>query len=254
MLPIVSHVSNVTPAWDLRVGDCLDPVAGLACLPDRSVDHVITDPPYEREAHTQGRRIKRGARGVRVEPLDFHAIDPAVRAAVARELARVARRWIVVFSQVEAVGAWRDALVAAGATYRRTCAWVKPDAQPQLSGDRPGMGYESIVCCHAPGRSRWNGGGRAGVYSSVRASTEQHRPNLHMTEKPLGLIEALVRDFTDPGDLVVDPFAGAGTTGYACVRLGRRFLGWEIEPRFAAVARRRIGAAREQVGLPGIGA
>jgi len=63
-------------------------------------------------------------------------------------------------------------------------------------------------------------------------------------------MEALVRDFTDPGDLVLDPFAGSGTTGVACKRLGRRFLGWEKDPKYHAIAVKRIDAAREQYVLP----
>jgi site-specific DNA-methyltransferase (adenine-specific) len=62
-------------------------------------------------------------------------------------------------------------------------------------------------------------------------------------------MEALVSDFTDPGELVCDPFAGSGTTGVACIRLGRRFIGWERDPKYFAVAVKRLRAAREQLGL-----
>src|SRR5690606_22307880 len=96
---------------------------------------------------------------------DFGAITPEVRTEVARQIARIARRWIVVFCQAEAVAAWRDVLVAAGAVWKRSGIWIKPNGQPQLTGDRPGMGYESIAIAHAPGRSTWNGGGRHGVWS-----------------------------------------------------------------------------------------
>jgi hypothetical protein len=51
---------------------------------------------------------------------------------------------------------WRAALEGAGAVNIWTCLWVKPDGKPQYSGDRPGIGYESIVAWHAPGRSTWN--------------------------------------------------------------------------------------------------
>lgn len=58
--------------------------------------------------------------------------------------------------------------------YKRTCPWVKPDGKPQYSGDRPGIGYESIVACHAPGRSTWNGGGSHGVFIvNLSAAREQ---------------------------------------------------------------------------------
>lgn len=233
---------------EIVLGDCL---AGMKGLADGSVGVTIADPPYEKEAHTQGRRIKSvggggnyGSTGSSV--LDFLPITEAERAEAAVQMARVSRRWVIVFCQVEAVAAWRDALVAAGATYKRTCAWLKSDAQPQLTGDRPGMGYESIVCAHSPGKSRWNGGGKRGVYESARASTIEGRPALHMTEKPLPLMESLVRDFTDPGELVLDPFAGSGTTGVACKRLGRRFLGFERDPKFHAAAVKRLEATSQQ--------
>ena len=87
------------------------------------------------------------------------------------------------------------------------------------------------------------------MYESARASTIEGRPALHMTEKPLPLMEALVRDFTDPGELICDPFAGSGTTGVACKRLGRRFVGWERDPKFHAAAVKRLDAAREQYEL-----
>ena len=154
----------------LHNSDCLDPITGLASLPDKSVDHVICDPPYEAEAHTLQRRTRRatiddGDRVLSVEPLDFEPMKEADRVAVAGQMARIARRWILVFCQAEAVAAWHDSLVAAGATYKRSCVWVKPEGMPQLTGYRPEMGYVSFVAAHAPGKSRWNGGGQHGVFT-----------------------------------------------------------------------------------------
>jgi len=62
--------------------------------------------------------------------------------------------------------------------------------------------------------------------------------------KPLDLMLQLVLDFTEPGDLVLDPFAGSGTTGVACLSLGRRFVGWEIDEAFFEVACRRLRGER----------
>lgn len=232
----------------VHLGDCLGP-EGLASLPDKSVDHVITDPPYETEAHSDMvRRLDGPGRGASVPvaaPLDFGSMDERTRSQVAREMARVARRWVVVFCQAEGVSAWRSALQAGGASYRRACVWVKPDGMPQISGDRPGMGYESIVTAHAPGRSRWNGGGRVGVYTFLRC--QGGRASEHPTQKPRDLMEALVRDFTDAGETIIDPFAGSGTTGVACKRLGRSFIGWERDPKYHRIAEKRIAEAREQL-------
>lgn len=233
-------------------GDCLDPVTGLARLPDKSVDHVICDPPYEAEAHTLQRVTPRGPGNGRsvpeAKPIPFAPITQAAREESAAEMARVTRRWVLVFCQVEAVAAWRLAIESAGFRYRRTCVWVKPDAQPQLSGNMPAMGYETFIAAHAPGHCRWNGGGKSGVYT-VNRKHPASRADVHPTAKPLDLMESMVRDFTDAGETVLDPFAGSGTTGVACKRLGRRFVGWEKDPKYHAIAAKRIEAAREQLGL-----
>lgn len=233
-------------AWTLTHGDCLDPVTGLASLADRSVDHVIMDPPYEAKAHTQAKRIRGGS--VATVPLDFAAISEDVRGAVSAHFARVARRWIVVFCQLEAAHLWSDALTAGGALYVRTGLWMKPNAQPQMTGDRPGVGYETMVIAHArngAGRMRWNGGGRVAVWSALI----EHEARVHTTQKPIALMTALVRDFTDHGETILDPFAGSGTTGVAAIQNGRRFIGWERDERYHAVASKRLSEAREQPGL-----
>ena len=95
------------------------------------------------------------------------------------------------------------------------------------SGDRSGIGYESIVPCHAPGRSTGNGGGSHGVFIVNKRSDARSG---HQTQKPLPLMALLVRLFSNLGELILDPFAGSGTTGVAAIRLGRRFFGWEMNP------------------------
>src|SRR6185312_14094538 len=153
--------ATASPEWALHEGDC---IAGMTALQDHSVDVVISDPPYEAEAHTSQRLVARAGGKLEVEPLTFPPITEELRVESARQMARLSRRWILVFCQVEAAMKWRAALETGGAVYKRTCQWIKPDGKPQYSGDRPGIGYESIVACHAPGRSTWNGGGSHGVF------------------------------------------------------------------------------------------
>lgn len=242
--------------WTVHLGDCLDPVSGLASLPDKSVDHVICDPPYEAEAHTKARRAAPGSNSSKAfaiaeHEIDFAPITEADRALVAAHCVRVSRGWVLAFCQVEAVGVWRSALESAGAAWRRALAWVKPDGTPQFAGDRPAQGFECMSLAWAgDGRSRWNGGGRRGVYEECVNNFGRltgGRP--HPTQKPLALMEALIRDFTDPGETILDPFAGSGTTGVACRRLGRNFIGWERDPKYHAIAVKRIGQAREQLRM-----
>lgn len=65
----------------------------------------------------------------------------------------------------------------------------------------------------------------------------------HPSPKPIEYMRKLVLRLTEPGDLILDPFCGSGTTGVACIQTGRRFIGIEIEPKYAAIARRRISEA-----------
>ena len=230
--------------WILNHGDCLDPVSGLASLADKSVDVTIADPPYESEAHNAGRRVvisRGGERTIAGDGIDFDEICEVDRAEAASQIARVSRHRAVVFCQVEAVQAWREAFNAAGMPYRRALVWVKPDAMPSLHGRWPGQAFESIVLAQHRGAPPCPLGGKARSYSFVRAQApDGYSKNPHPTTKPLPLMQQLVADFTDPDDLVLDPFAGSGTTAIAALMLGRRFVGWERDANYHAIATRRI--------------
>jgi site-specific DNA-methyltransferase (adenine-specific) len=74
---------------------------------------------------------------------------------------------------------------------------------------------------------------------------------LHPSQKPLALFEYLIRTYSDEGDTVLDCCMGSGTTGVACLRTGRRFIGIEKDPKFFDIARRRIDAERSKTPLLG---
>jgi len=231
----------------LYLGDCLEI---LPTLP--KVDAVITDPPYEAEAHTKGRRLlgkqESGERTVEYGALDFDAMTEEVRERSTDMARAICGGWMLTFCQAEAVGKWRDAHESANAKYKRAMVWIKPDGAPQFTGDRPGMGYESIVASWCgDGRSRWNGGGRHGVFT--HSQRDDNTPKQHMTQKPLALMRELVGLFSNVGDLVLDPFMGSGTTGVACAIHGRGFIGIEREERHFDTACRRIEEAQRQAPL-----
>ncbi len=202
------------------------------------VDTILTDPPYEAEAHTKGRRGNTARDGnaafSATRAIDFSPMNAEFRLHVGSEMARLSKGWILVFCQVEAAMLWKDALQPA--RYSRTQIWRKPNGACQFTGDRPGMGYESIVTCWAGGgRSEWNGGGRHGVYVH---NVDRHA--YHQTAKPIDLIRELVSLFSDPGELILDPFGGSGTTAVAAKNLGRRCILIEKEERYCAVAVQRL--------------
>lgn len=239
----------------LYLGDCREILPQL-----EPVDHVITDPPYARDVYvrlsmpntkegssTPGRmsiplkrpNVGQSAESPRLARLaagDIGAIDEMLD-VVAAEIARLTKRWAVVYSDVETCFRWRAALEASGMRYVRTGAWVKPDAMPQMSGDRPTVGFEPCTICHAKGPMRWNGGGRQGVWTYGTAKV--NRPD-HPCPKPEPLMIHQIADFTDPGDLILDPFAGSGTTLAAAKRVGRKAIGIEVSEQYAEVAAKRL--------------
>ena len=230
----------------LYLGDAQTVMAGLD-----PVDHVITDPPYESHMHkAKGRRRKRPLRAdgqADPAPLDFASID-GMRGWLAEECVRLSAGWSLIFCTPEGVAAWRDALEAAGARYKRRCVWRKLGAMPQMNGQGPAMAVEDFVCAWCgPGHSRWNAGGRDNVFTHPCNPPE--RTHLHPTEKPISLMRELVDCFTDPGQAVLDPCMGIGSTGVACAQMGRQFLGVEIDEKYFDVACRRIEAAYAQPRL-----
>jgi DNA modification methylase len=241
--------------WAVYTADCLDVMMQAN---DQSVDHVLTDPPYSDALYERFRtNANRGPRaigkrggvskagnkactswdqgksaallGARL----IGAIDEILEPA-AYHFMRLSRRWVVTFHDCEIAHRWRFAF---GPSYVRSGVWVKTNPVPQLSGDRPGQGFEPVTIAHRKGRKRWNGGGKAAVWRHA-AETSSKRPD-HPCPKPLSLMRELIEQFTDPDDLVLDPFCGSGTTGVAALELGRRFVGIERNPKFAALARRR---------------
>ena len=227
---------------DLRLGDCLGP-EGLPALPDRSVDVVISDAPYDARAHRAAVEVGQRVEGKRsisgalpFAPLDAHTLPP-----LAGHLARVARRWIVLFSGERQIEAWAAALEAAGARVVRVGLALRTNPRPQMSGDRPAPPADFLVVAYAtPGRMRWNGRGKAGVWRSPPARYDTDGKTVHPTQKSIALMRALVEDFSEPGELVCDPFTGSGSTAVACRELSRRFIGWEISDAYHALALGRV--------------
>lgn len=220
-----------------------------------NVDAVVTDPPYESQMHAakRGEKAFGATRRIRLDghanppPVDFASID-GMREDVAPAIVKISAGWSLIFCTPEGVAPWRDALEAAGAKYKRACVWVKPDSAPQFNGQGPAMGAEMFVAAWCgKGHSKWNGGGRRNVFTHL--CQPSNRTGLHPTEKPISLMMELVKLFTDYGDTVLDPFMGIASTGVACVKLGRKFIGIERERKYFDIACRRIEEAYKQGDL-----
>lgn len=184
-------------------------------------DSMIVDPPYSDAVHRNAVSTGTGGAGPRKRDLGFEALSPELFRRLCQYAAQV-RRWSAIFCDLESVGIWRQGLTDAGAEYVRAVPWVRW-TQPQISGDRPPSGCEMVVLAHAPGRKRWSGPGSLTHFhqKALRGADK------HPTEKPLDLMLALISYLSDPGDAVLDPCAGSGTTVLGAALLDREALGLE---------------------------
>lgn len=196
-------------------GDCRDILPHLP-----KVDLVLTDPPYDAKTH-DGAIVDGG--------IDFSPLGSA--SAIARLLLEATLSWAIAFCSLEMIGQYAEA--SAGG-WIRAGVWDRVVNMPQISGDRPAQAAEGIAFMHRGGRKVWNGGGRAAIF---RHQVERGNKS-HPTQKPLLLFTELLSLF--PGDLVLDPFMGSGTTLRAAKDLGRKAVGIEIEEKYCEISAKRM--------------
>lgn len=236
------RVEKLAEGVVLYLGDCRTILPALGRF-----DVGISDPPYSPHVHSKEWRstalTARGAPRVASKHagIDFAALSPDQAERTSRSFAEIIDRWSIIFCDIEGVALWKESFETAGLEYVRSCVWDKVDSAPQFTGDRPANGAEIFVCAHPNGKKRWNGGGRRNVF---RHAVNGERGNkAHPTQKPTSLMREVVELFSDPGEAIIDPFMGSGTTGIAAVQLGRKFTGIEIQPKYFDIACRRISDA-----------
>ena len=204
-------------------GDCREI---LRRLPGESVDLLLTDPPY-------GMRYRSSHRS---RPIvgdeDLSWFRPFIREAF-----RVLRpdTHAYLFCNEYGLATFRAEMAAAGFKVKRLLVWVKDQhTAGDLHGDYANR-TEYLLFGHK-GRRRLNGRRDTNVLFFKRAGRRRDHP----TEKPEAMLRYLIEKSSSPGELVLDPFAGSGTTCRAAKDLGRRFLGIEVDPVYAAIGRRRL--------------
>jgi DNA modification methylase len=227
----------------LYLGDCLEILPQI-----ENVDHMFFDPPYEKKAQDSMNRwstLNLKKNGSKMKALNFDCIDETTRQKMCDYGVKLVNKWFLVFCTIQGVAKWTDVINNSHIKYKRTCVWIKPDSTPQLTADRPAQGFENFIVSWAgKGRSKWNGGGKRGVYTHLTNSRDRH--GVHPTEKPWRLMVELINDFTLQNETILDPFMGSGTTGVACVKTGRKFIGIEQNPEYFEIACERIKEAYKQ--------
>lgn len=238
---------------DVMIGNCRLILAdAMAVLPTIGpVDHIISDPPYEQSLHdvksgVTGQKMRLDG-GSELRALDFAGIDE-IRADFTELAAAICKGWFIVFCTVEGVARWADAINPSTMKYKRACIWVKPDSAPQMNGQGPAQGAECFVAAWAGGGfASWNAGGKRGVYTHRTNPPDRHGG--HPTEKPWRLMSEMITDFTNSGDVILDPFMGSGTTLVAAARNGRGAVGIEKDAAYFEIACERVEGAYRQPDL-----
>lgn len=232
-------------------------------LPEDSIDMVFADPPYNLQLKNELWRPNL----TRVDAVDdewdqfegFADYDGFTRAwlrAIRRVMAPTATLWISgTYHNIFRVG---TALQDMGFWLLNSVTWYKPNATPNFRGTRLKNDVEMVIWAKYDEHSsytfnhhlmkRYNGGKQLGSVWEIPVCGGSERlknetgSKLHPTQKPEALLERIIAAGTKPGDVVLDPFSGTGTTAAVAKRLRRKWIGIEMDPAYVAASRARVAA------------
>jgi site-specific DNA-methyltransferase (adenine-specific)/modification methylase len=225
--------------YTLCQGDCRDL---LGTLPEGSVDLLLTDPPYNLGPYSTG-NMQFQWRG----PInnDLAAWDREFDPAAYRdEFLRVLKPTgnLFAFCSYNLLGRWHAVFDPLFDTFQ-LFVWHKSNPVPKIRRQGFLNSCELVVCLWNRGHT-WNFGRQRDMHNfyegPICMSPERVKAPKHPAQKPVRLLRHLIGIASNPGDLVLDPFMGVGSTGVAAMELGRRFVGMELDPAYFAAARTRL--------------
>lgn len=233
--------------YTLICADCMDVMKGME---KASVDVIFTSPPYNDSAVTENdMKTKRHSKYETVEYRDDWLEWQSV---CIKEMMRVAKKYVLY--NVQAILANREdvyRLIGRFAGYiHQILIWYKPNAQPQPYPNRIGNSYEMVIIFRGSQFKSLHINSEH--YSNVivqninanHAYSDRHRA---VMSKPFA--DEIIREFTQKGDLVFDPFMGLATTGVCCAEQGRKFIGTEIHEPYFNLAVARMSETASQASL-----
>ena len=264
LLDELSHAAPRAEWLDtILKGDC---IAALDRLPEKSVDVVFADPPYNLQLDGDLHRPDQS----KVDAVDddwdrfdsFEAYDAFTRAwllAVRRVLKPNGTIWVIgSYHNIFRVGASMQDL---GFWILNDVVWRKTNPMPNFRGRRFQNAHETMIWASRDAKAK----GYTFNYDAMKAANDDvqmrsdwlfpictggerlkndNGEKLHPTQKPEALLARVMLASTKPGDVVLDPFFGSGTTGAVAKRLGRHFVGIEREQDYIDAANARIAAVK----------
>lgn len=228
-------------------GDCLE---ALRSIDGDSVDLILTDPPYNlglfmRERATNLKALRDnyfGAAGW--DNLEYDQWNESMDSFF-DEAARVMKPGgsMVVFMAVIKVESIIAQAVKHGFYYKTTGTWHKQNPMPRNMNLHFVNSTESwIYFTYGARVGTFNNEGKVvhDYFESPVTPKSERRYGKHPTQKPIALMDFFVEKLSNPGDLVLDPFMGSGSSGVSAIRNGRRFIGIELEETYYDIATNRI--------------
>ena len=227
-------------ATDSAQIQCADYRAFLSTLDRNSVDLILTDPPYTISKETGFAKLGPHSVPRFAVDMDFGAWDhdQIDLAAMAEGFYRVLRQGgtAIVWYDLWKIGEVKNALEDAGFKMLRLIVWQKTNPVPlNMKSTYLSNSRETAIVGVKGGKPTFHSEYDAGIYRYPIPRHNGHR--IHPTQKPLDLFADLILKHSNPSDVVVDPFLGAGTTAMAALRNARRFQGCDIDPEYVAGAR-----------------
>ncbi len=248
------------PLDTILTGDC---IAEMARLPDKSVDMIFADPPYNLQLGGDLFRPEGGKVAACDDEWDkFDSLTTYDN--FTREWLDQARRILKDDGTIWVIGSYHN-IYRVGALLQDAEFWIlndivwrKSNPMPNFRGTRFTNAHETLIWCAKDEKARYTFNYRAmkalnddlqmrsdwvlPICSGGERVKDAAGDKAHPTQKPEALLYRILLACTKPGDVVLDPFFGTGTTGAVARRLGRRWLGIEREPAYVKVARDRIAS------------
>lgn len=221
----------------IHLGDC---VQGLKTLPDECIDLVVSDPPYR----TTPRGCAGNSGGMMQKELNkkgkvfqFNNIEIE---DYLHELYRVLKDGTHCYLMCNHVNLVHFLKVIDESKFHFIKCLIWNKLRP-LMGTKYMNSFEYILFLSKGTSKNVNDCGISDILSVPNIKTKDiGGGNIHDSEKPIPLMEILITQSSNEGDIVLEPFAGSGSTLLACINKNRKYIGWEIDPKYHKLCEKRI--------------
>lgn len=221
----------------IHLGDC---VQGLKTLPDKCVDLVVSDPPYlltQRGCAGNSGGMLQKELNKKGKVFEFNSVNIE---DYLHELYRVLKDDTHCYLMCNHVNLTHFLKVIDDSKFHfiKCLIWQKGNL---IMGTKYMNAFEYILFMSKEKNRNVNDCGIPDILSVPNIKTKDiNGENIHDSEKPVRLMEILITQSSNREDIVLDPFMGSGTTALACINKNRKFIGWEIDPKYHKLCEKRI--------------